>query len=135
MLKLIGINDIYKFEKQKGHGDGFFKIRGLAVIYDCTLERNFEESKKQQIENFCLQLFNKNNIDIGKVSISIKDCQKEVWIITKGKTRIITRIITTMDEVTVKEVSIYTLFELYSLRFKEISSEKELEEKLIGLGR
>lgn len=57
-LRLLGIHRAYKFpqDQQAGEADGFFKFLNLAVIYDCTLSNNFEDTKKQQIENYCNQL-------------------------------------------------------------------------------
>lgn len=129
LLKLIGISDIYKFENQRGLPDGFFKLGRLAVIYDCTLEENLG-SKKAQIDNYCSQL-SSNYIEVEKNKIPIKDCSKEVWIITKRRSNIIEM----RGELTVKEVSINSLFELYYSRIKEISGEIELEEKLRGIGK
>jgi len=45
--------------KQKGRPDGFFVFgKHLAVIYDCTLEKDFEKEKNQQIDNYVNQLKN-----------------------------------------------------------------------------
>ena len=134
LLKLIGINDIYKYEKQAGHADGFFKIRNLAVLYDCTLKEDYPKEKEQQVNNFCNQL-EEGKIKISeKFTIPIRDCTKEVWIITKGESKIITRI----GEITVKEVSINSLFQIYWWRLTEISpetyGEEQLEEKLRDIG-
>jgi len=38
LLKLLGINNVFKFTNQRGEADGFFKFENLAVIYDTTLE-------------------------------------------------------------------------------------------------
>ena len=114
LLKLIGINNIYKYEKQKGLPDGFFKLKRLAVLYDCTLERDFMKSKEQQIKNFCFQL-SEDCIKIGRNEIPIRSCSKEVWIITKGQSNIKQKI----GEVTVKEVSIFSLFEVYRFRLEK----------------
>jgi len=130
LLKLIGINNIYKYEKQKGLPDGFFKLKRLAVLYDCTLERDFMKSKEQQIKNFCSQ-FSEGCIKIGRNEIPIGDCFKEVWIITKGQSNIKQKI----GEVTVKEVSIFSLLEVYHFRLEKINNEEELEEKLKEIGK
>ncbi len=45
--------------KQKGRPDGFFVFgKHLAVIYDCTLEKDFKKEKSQQILNYVNQLKN-----------------------------------------------------------------------------
>lgn len=131
LLKLIGINNIYKYERQKGLPDGFFKFNRLAVLYDCTLEKDFEKSKKQQIQNFCDQL-QKDEISLGeKIRIPIKNCIKEVWIITKGQSKLITR----TGEITVKEISISSLFQIFHSRLRKISDEEGLEEELKIIGK
>ncbi len=130
LLKLIGINNIYKYEKQKGLPDGFFKLKRLAVLYDCTLERDFMKSKEQQIKNFCSQL-SEGCIKIRRNEIPIRNCSKEVWIITKGQSNIKQKI----GEVTVKEVSIFSLFEVYHFHLEKINSEEELEERLKEIGK
>ena len=86
LLKLIGIHEIHKYENQKGQADGFFLIKNLAVIYDCTLEKHFEQTKAQQIENYCGQLSD-GKIMFNGLSRNVSSHQKQVWIITKGTLR------------------------------------------------
>ncbi|MEH2467480.1 hypothetical protein [Nostoc sp.] len=52
--RLLGIHNLYQYDKknQAGRADGFFIIGSLAVMYDCTLRKNFDEHKKEQIENY-----------------------------------------------------------------------------------
>jgi len=38
LLRLVGINKIYRYENQRGSTDGFFVFKNLIVIYDTTLE-------------------------------------------------------------------------------------------------
>jgi len=138
LLKLIGINEIYKFEIQKGAADGFFKIKSLAVIYDTTLDEDFESSKEQQIENYVKQIEgNSFKISGKKIKIPIDRCRKEVWIITRRKE---SEIIGRDEDIIVKEVSIYTLFEIFLWRlieksiYIEKSYEEALEQKLRSIG-
>jgi hypothetical protein len=59
LLKLLGIQTVYSFfgERQAGKADGFFKVGNLAVMYDCTLDRqNVENSKREQLNNYCNRL-------------------------------------------------------------------------------
>ncbi|WP_228038268.1 hypothetical protein [Nostoc sp. LEGE 12450] len=60
VLRLLGIHNLYQYDKknQAGRADGFFIIGSLAVMYDCTLRRNFDEHKKEQIENYVNKLKN-----------------------------------------------------------------------------
>ncbi|MEH2320640.1 cold shock domain-containing protein [Nostoc sp.] len=60
VLRLLGIHNLYQYDKknQAGRADGFFIIGSLAVMYDCTLRTNFDEHKKEQIENYVNKLKN-----------------------------------------------------------------------------
>jgi hypothetical protein len=97
------------------------------VIYDCTLNGNsYEERKKEQIANYCNQIESgfiefPNNI-IEKFSHH----NKQVWLITKGQSRLIKRV----NEVLVKEVCIKDLISLYLYRLENMIGEGELENKL-----
>jgi hypothetical protein len=127
LLKLIGINEIYKFEKQRGEADGFFKIQNLAVIYDTTLDEDFEKNKITQINNYVNQLRTNPFIIPGtNKQIEIDQCRREVWIITRGQSRIVMQ----RGDVYVMEISIHTLFKIFYLRLKKINNDRELEEIL-----
>ena len=126
LLKLLGIHTLYKFRKQPGRADGFFILRDLAVIYDCTLNPRFEEIKGQQIENYCAQLKN-GRLTYERTSFDISAFRKQVWIITKGVDRIIKRV----DNITVREVSVQRLVEIYKSRIIKNINEEELVEELI----
>jgi len=125
LLRLIGINEIYRYRKQRGLADGFFVFKNLAVIYDTTLESNFMSKKEQQIQNYCSQL-ERGRLEFKSISIDISHCRKEVWIITRGYTRKIKKV----NSIAVKEVSIDSLINLYLNRLKESINEEELENKL-----
>lgn len=129
LLKLIGINQVQKYEDQKGHPDGFFIIKNLAVVYDCTLEKAFETSKEQQIKNYA-SLLQGGKIEFGSLVKDVSHCTKQVWIITRGSARTLKHI----DEVHVKEVPISNLLELYSIRLLQNLSEDELENRLRNIG-
>ncbi|MCS7249898.1 MAG: hypothetical protein N2323_02270 [candidate division WOR-3 bacterium] len=133
LLKLIGINNCYSIEKQKGNPDGFFVLKKLAVIYDCTLEKNFERTKKTQIENYRFQL-TRDEFQIPNTNIryQIKDCEKEVWIITKDKDK--SKVIEDYRDVKIKKISIRDLFDIYYERLLEDYDEEKLIKKLTNLG-
>ena len=118
LIRLLGIHALYVFENQKGRADGFFKFGTLAVIYDTTLESDFEKTKKAQMNNFCSQL-KSGKIECGNSVISVTNDQKQVWIITRGKARTISKI----DSVTVREVPVGEIIEFYRERL-----EKDLDE-------
>jgi len=130
LLKLIGIHEIIRYppKEQSGRPDGFFKFKSLVVIYDCTLKRDIK-SKKDQIENYCRKLLSNNIIN----GYDIKNCKKQVWIITKGKSRRIEDF--EIEDVKVKEISIDDLINIYERRLLDDSMNTEkLEELLIKIG-
>jgi len=128
LIRCLGIHNSHRFgfKKQKGKADGFFKFRNFAVLYDCTLDSRYEESKKTQIENFCDQM-KKGIIEYNRKRINISNCNKNVWIITRTRN---TRLIKEIDEIDVKEVSIGKIIELYRKRIKEDIDENVFEKEL-----
>jgi hypothetical protein len=124
-LKILGIHDIFKYDVQKGIADGFFKLNKLAVIYDNTLDDNFEVIKKDQIENFCSQI-SKNSISYKRKTINISGCKKQIWIITRKKSRLIEK----KDDIEIKEISIFDLIEIYEERIIGNFDIDELENEL-----
>ncbi len=129
LIRLIGIHSAYKFDRkeQAGRADGFFKLKNLAVIYDCTLNKSgYEERKKEQIANYC------NQIESGFIEFpnniieKFPHYNKQVWLITRGQSRLIRRV----NEVLVKEVCIKDLIRLYLYRLENMIGEGELENKL-----
>lgn len=128
LIRCLGVHISYRFgiKKQKGKADGFFKFRNFAVLYDCTLEPDFEKSKNTQIENFCDQM-KKGIIEYNRKRIDINKCNKNVWIITRTRN---TRLIKVIDEIDIKEVSIEKIIELYRTRIKEDIDENIFEKEL-----
>jgi hypothetical protein len=136
LLKLIGIDEIVRYDKteQKGHPDGFFIVKNLAVIYDATLDTKFEETKNQQIENY-VNMLKKNRIDYQKdnlhLTYDISRHTKQVWIITRGTSRIKWH----FDDIKVKEVSVSDLIKIYKWRLQQDPlREEELVKELVSLG-
>jgi len=125
LLKLLGIHQIHKYEKQRGTPDGFFRFGNLAVIYDTTLEGTFEKSKETQINNFCSQLRTGSLTSVNR-TIDISRCNKQIWIITRGTPRTIKKI----DDTIVKEVPVSEIIKVYSKRMEQLMDETELENKL-----
>jgi hypothetical protein len=117
LLRLLGINDIHKFPQanNKGKADGFFKIYSLTVIYDATLEDNYLPQKEQQIENYINQL-KKDKIPFLQYNYTIKDTQKQVWLITRGST---VKNLRVEDLIKVKEIPYTKLIEIYLKRLQE----------------
>jgi hypothetical protein len=131
LLKCLGIHNSHRFNpnKQKGKADGFFKFGGFAVLYDCTLDPSFESSKEVQIQNFCDQL-QKGAIEYEGKRVNVRDCSKNVWIITKGSSQ---RLIKQIDDVFVKEVPVFRLMKLYRDRIIKDLDETTLEQELRNL--
>lgn len=142
VLRLLGIHSAYQFDrkKQAGKADGIFTIENLIVMYDCTLNHNFIEFKKDQIENYINKLNQKEQltVDILKVDGSstskmfkIENKKRQVWIITRGKTREIND----YDNIKVKEISVFDLIDLLATRIKDSSYDLDrLTSELILLG-
>ena len=128
LIRCLGIHNSHRFvfKNQKGKADGFFKFGNFAVLYDCTLDSKYEESKKTQIENFCDQM-KKGIIEYNSKRININHCNKNVWIITRTKN---TRLIKEIDEIDVKEIPIEKIIELYRKRIKEDIDENIFEKEL-----
>lgn len=117
LLRLIGIHDLHYIPKDdnRGKADGFFRFHTLAVIYDATLETNFLNKKDQQIDNYLGQL-RKDEIHFNQTGYTIKDADKQVWIIVrKGYVSIVK----TKDHITVKVVPIKKLMDLYAKRLTD----------------
>jgi hypothetical protein len=131
LLKCLGIHNNHRFgpKKQKGKADGFFRFGGLAVLYDCTLDSNFEATKETQIQNFCDQL-QKGAIEYEGRRVNVRDCSKNVWIITKGSGQ---RLIKQIDDVFVKEVPVSELIKIYRARINHDFDEATLEQALRNL--
>lgn len=131
LLRLIGIHDIHKFpqDDNRGKADGFFLFKSLSVIYDATLESNYQKKKETQIENYINQL-KKEKIAFGALSYTIKDTQRQGWIITRGR---IVRHIQTEDDIKVKEIPYTKLIEVYEKRLHEEMGSDELWDLLKDL--
>ncbi|HXS35326.1 MAG TPA: hypothetical protein VN721_01385 [Flavipsychrobacter sp.] len=118
LLRLLGIHELHRFPQtdNRGKADGFFKLGSLSVLYDATLESNFERVKSAQLENFIHQLKN-DNIKINeKIVYTIKDTDRQVWIITRGN---VIRSLKMHDQIEIKEIPYTKLIEIYNNRLRE----------------
>jgi hypothetical protein len=135
LIRLLGIHAAYKIprDKQAGRADGIFVLQNLVVSYDCTLSK-FEEYKSQQIENFSAQLL-RGSIQVPpNIEIQTSNPQKQVWIITKGASRTYKEIIS-KGRVSIKEIAIMDLLDLYEQRLRIDMSADDLENHLRNLGQ
>lgn len=122
VLRLLGVHSLYQYDskQQAGRADGFFICDRLAVMYDCTLRGNFEEIKKDQIENYV------NKMRQSSITIDVKTGEKtslpqkhdiqskirQVWIITKG----ISRDLYETEGLVVREIAIDDLSSLLEIK-------------------
>jgi hypothetical protein len=125
LLKLLGVHKIYKYEQQRGTADGFFKFQNLFVLYDCTLKSDFEKFKDSQIDNFSAQL-KTGTIRHQECVMNISNCHRQVWIITRGSSRMIKKV----DDVLIKEVPIDKIVQIYRNRLENDIDENTLENQL-----
>ncbi|MFH0888661.1 MAG: hypothetical protein V1871_05570 [Planctomycetota bacterium] len=129
LLKVMGLHSVYKFptNEQSGKSDGFFIFNNLAVIFDMTLDSNFEKVKEIQIKNYCNQL-KETDIKYHEHFFPLAGRTKQVWIITRGTK---SRIIRKEDKTTIKEVVINDLTKFYRDRIADNKMDEErFEENL-----
>lgn len=131
LLRLIGIHDIHKFPQSdnRGKADGFFKFQKLSILYDATLEANFDTQKETQVDNYVNQLKGAQ-FNISNVRYTIKDTNRQVWIITRGAA---VRNIRIEDDIKVKEIPYTKLVEVYYKRLNRELGTEELWDLLKDL--
>ncbi len=128
LIKCLGIHVHHAFppENQGGLPDGFFKFWNFAVLYDCTLDNDFENSKMTQIKNYASQL-SKGTIEYENKAIDVRDCQKSIWIITRSGNQ---KLVKKIDKVTAKQVPIAKIIDLYRRRLRIDMDEDSFENEL-----
>ena len=128
LLKLLGIHEVFRFprKEQRGRADGLLLFENLTVLFDTTLETDFEKLKQYQIDNFCSQLKG-GRIKFDKREFNIGGMTRQVWIITRISK---SREIKIQDGISVKEVSIFQLIDLYNRRILEGWDTQTLENTL-----
>lgn len=143
LLRTLGIHSLYQYDKrnQAGRADGFFIISNLAVMYDCTLRQPFEDYKRDQIENYVNKLeqtqltFDLRSSDGAtktKKTVNINGKTKQVWIITKGKTREILD----YSRIKIKEISVNDLIWQLQIKLnKDVIEEDDLALNLSGIDK
>ena len=133
VFKLLGIETVYQYPRknQGGRADGLFKYNSLEVIYDCTLNEDYngkEHEKKEQITNYT-ESINRTQTTIGDRTIKINsNNEKQVWIITKGETKKISQI----ENVKVIEVDIRDIISIYGKKISELEYTR-LQKDLLDL--
>ena len=133
VFKLLGIETVYQYPRknQGGRADGLFKYNSLEVIYDCTLNEDYngkEHDKKEQITNYT-ESINRTQTTIGDRTIKFNsNNEKQVWIITKGETKKISQI----ENVKVIEVDIRDIISIYGKKISELEYTR-LQKDLLDL--
>ncbi len=134
LIRLLGIHQAGKFpsEAQAGKADGFFRIRGLIVMWDATIKTDFKDWKSEQIRNFCSKLFHENLLDLPKIeTVDFSQYDKQVWIVIRSEQ---SYSINTIDGFLVKKVSVRDLIEIYEARLRDGFDERNLATKLSNIG-
>lgn len=128
LIRCLGIHITHKFalQGQRGKADGFFRFKNVAVLYDCTLDTDFRNSKSEQIKNFCDRLRD-GVITFDQQSQDIHNCYKSVWIITNSQNH---SLIQRRDEITIVEVPIKKIIDLYRNRLNRNLDEGAFEGEL-----
>jgi len=131
LLKLLGLHNLYMFRayNQRGRADGFFIFNNLVVLFDMTLECDFESKKEEQIENFCSQL-NRGKIEFNNRSFNILNHLNSMDN-NAGPNN--SRILKNIDTIIVKEVPIAKLFEIYRKRLLDELDEVQFQKELVDL--
>lgn len=142
LIKLLGIHNIYQFERnnQAGKADGLFVLDNLVVMYDCTLQNNFQEFKKEQIGNYINRLKQTTQISMDVVkpdggivqkTLNITNKTRQVWVITKRKSREIED----YDGIKIKEISVSDIVNILKNKIKDGSYDTDkLSSSLMLLG-
>lgn len=131
LLRLLGIHELHKFPQSdnRGKADGFFKFHTLSVLYDATLESDFDMQKETQVDNYINQLKG-DRFKISNNTYTIKDTNKQVWIITRGNN---VRNIRKEDNIKVKEIPYTNLIAVYNHRLNNEIGAEELWDLLKDL--
>lgn len=161
VLRLLGVSELYAIPRNDAAGkpDGMFKVYNastntprLEVIYDCTLNPEWEQKKEVQIKNYINQIcgetmqieyiYKSDDVEKNikeKVLLS-SNADKQIWIITKNNSRTISKEQINMKEneisISLKEISISDLISLTRQKYLDPTYTRmdELADKLKNLG-
>lgn len=134
LLKLMGIPDVHPVPRTNAGGmfDGLFKLQGVEIMYDCTLKSQFEDFKKEQIDNY-INKIKQSSITINARTVSLNaSATKQIWVITNGSR---SRILQCVDDIYVKEVCINDLLGILEKRMNHSYTSLELASRLRELGQ
>ncbi|MEG9490721.1 hypothetical protein [Mannheimia indoligenes] len=161
IFRLLGVSELYAIPRNNAAGkpDGMFKVYNastntprLEVIYDCTLNTEWEKIKEVQLKNYVNQICNEyiqieytyqsHSIDknIKEKILLSSNADKQIWVVTKNKSRTISKEQIKVKEneisISIKEISIIDLISLTYKKYLDHTYTRmdELADKLKNLG-
>lgn len=117
LLRLIGIHEIHRplnFAGADAHG--FFKFGSLSVVYATTLVPGVLQDNPLIIEHY-LNLLRKEKMRLANTSYTIKDTQKQVWLLCNAGTEV--QHLRTDDGIKLKIVPVSMLIDIYHSRLND----------------
>lgn len=117
LLRLIGIHEIHRplnFAGADAHG--FFKFGSLSVVYATTLVPAVLQDNPLIIEHY-LNLLRKEKMRLANTSYTIKDTQKQVWLLCNAGHEV--QHLRTDDGIKLKVVPVSILINLYRARLND----------------
>lgn len=116
-LRLLGIHDLHRPTNAAGtDAHGFFKFNTLAVVYTTTLVPVVLQENPLVTDHY-LNLLKKEKIRFSSTGYSLKDTQKQVWLITNAVKE--TELLRTEDGIKLKLIPAQKLLNLYRSRLQE----------------
>jgi hypothetical protein len=117
LLRILGIHDIHRPRNLAGtDAHGFFKLNSLAVLYITTLVPVVVQDNPMLIEHY-LNLLKKEKMRLASTSYTIKDTQKQVWLLCHSGSG--SQFLRTDDGIKLKVVPVSVLMDLYKKRMNE----------------
>ncbi len=117
LLRILGIHDLHRPQNLAGtDAHGFFKFNSLSVVYITTLVPAVVQDNPLVIDHY-LNLLKKEKMRFATTSYTIKETQKQVWLLTNRVTA--TLHLRTDDGIKLKLVPVSILAELYNRRMNE----------------
>ena len=115
LLRLLGVHDIHRPANHAGtDAYGFFKFSTLSIVYTTTLVPAVVQENKMITEHY-INLLKKEKIQFSTTSYTLKDSQKQVWIVCRDSSE---QVLRTEDGIKLKRVSVEQLISLYNERLE-----------------
>ena len=118
LFRVLGVHDIHRPANHAGaDAHGFFKFSTLSVIYTTTLVPAVVQENRLITEHY-LNLLKKEKIQFNTTSYTLKDSQKQVWVLCRDSSE---QVLRTEDGIKLKRVSVEQLISLYNERLERES--------------